>query len=134
MGVLSLLGRVVVAWLFVASGIGNVIRAGQVGAHLQRRGVPRARQVSQASGVLMGLLGAAIAIGLWLDAALAAAGILVVVIAVVMYPFWTVAGRERERMNVEFWKNLALAGALAVWLAYVIDTGDVPFGVTEPLL
>ena len=133
MGVVTLIGRLVVAWFFIASGAGSVIRAGRVAAHARQRGVPRAREVTQSAGVLMALIGVALAVGLWLDLALILAVVLLVAIAIVMHPFWSVAGLERERMSVQFWKDLALAGALAVWLAYVIDTGDVAFAVTEPL-
>ncbi len=95
--------------------------------------MPRSRRVSQLGGAVMVVIGVAIGAGVWLDLALAGAAVLLVGIAVVMYPFWSVAGTERERMNVEFWKNVALAGALAAWLAYITDSGDVPFGVTGPL-
>ena len=133
MAVVSLVGRLLVAWLFIASGFGNVVRAGRVAAHLRARGLSRPRRVSQFSGVLMIGLGAAIGVGLWLDAALALSAALLATIAVVVYPFWSAAGTDRERMNVEFWKNVALAGALVAWLASIVDGGDVPFGVTGPL-
>lgn len=133
MGVLTLIGRLLVAWLLIASGAGNVIRTGRVAAHARQRSVPGPRSATQLVGVALGLLGVAIALGVWLDVALIAGAVLLAGIAVVMHPFWTMAGLERERMNVQFWKDLALAGALLAWFAYVIETGDVPFGLTDPL-
>lgn len=133
MEILSLVGRLVVAWLFIASGAGNLIRTGRVAAHARARNVRRPRVVTLAAGFAMFGIGLALALGLWLDVALALAAGLLASIAVTMHPFWTVAGLERERMNVQFWKDLALAGALLVWLAYVVDTGVVPYGLTDPL-
>ena len=90
--------------------------------------------MTQAAGSVLVVVAIAIALGVWLDVALIVTIVVLVAISIVMHPFWSVAGLERERMSVQFWKDLALAGALTVWLAYILDTGDVPFGLTGPLL
>lgn len=133
MGIVTLVGRLLVAWLFLASAAGNIVRAGRVAAHARARNVPRARATTLAAGYAMLVIGLAIAVGLWLDVALMAAAALLIGIAVVMHPFWTVAGLDREQMHVRFWTYLALAGAVLVWMAYVIDTESVPYGLTGPL-
>ena len=134
MGVLTLVGRLLVAWLLFASGVGNIVRTGRVAAHVRERGLSHPRGVVRASGALLAVAGLAIALGIWLDVALIGAAVILVAIAVVMHPFWSVAGVERERLNIQFWKDLALAGALLAWLGYVIETGDVPLALTDPLL
>ena len=130
MGVLGLLGRLVVAWLFLASAGGNIVRTGRVAAHARARSVPRARTTTQLVGYLMAVIGLAIGLGVWLDLALALGAVLLVGIAVVMHPFWSVRELERERMHVRFWQNMALAGALVAWLAALVEVGDASFALT----
>jgi putative oxidoreductase len=134
MSVLGLLGRLVVAWLFLASAAGNIVRTGRVAAHARARNLPSARTTTLVAGYLMAALGLAIAFGVWLDLAVALGALFLVGVAVVMHPFWSVSGLERERMNVQFWKDLALAGALVAWLAALVEVGDVPFALTGLLL
>lgn len=113
----ALIGRVLMAVIFLISGVAKLTDSSGTIAHMTAAGVP-------APDVLVWVAGLAeVAGGLALIAGvltrLAAIGLIVFLALATgfFHDFWNVAGPERLTQMVNFLKNVALAGGLALIIA-----------------
>ena len=115
---LALIGRVLVAWLFVPSGFGKVMGfAGTVG-YIASKGVPLP-EVCAAIAIAAELgLGLLILFGWQTRWAALGLGIFTFVISFIFHNYWAVDAAQKGMQQLNFNKNMAIAGglfALAAW-------------------
>jgi putative oxidoreductase len=133
---LLLLGRIVFAQLFIASGIA---------AHLQQRrqsteyarslGAPAPDLLVPLSGVWIIVAGVMIVLGIWVDLAALMLIAFLLPIAFFMHAFWKVDDPQMRIVQLsQFQKNVALSGASLV-LFYLFQQFGEGIGLTiEPAL
>lgn len=124
----ALIGRALLAAIFVISGIAKFAEYDQTVGYAQSQGLP------WASGLIVIAALAEIAGGLSILTGfltrIGALGLVVylVITTLVFHDFWNLAGAERQTQMVNFLKNLAIMGGLALLIAhgagrYSIDRG-----------
>jgi putative oxidoreductase len=112
------LGRLLFAMAFIASGLNRLMKLDEMAGYAQRRGVPAPKAATVISSIVILVAGILVLLG-WHR--LYAAGLLVIYLiptAFLMHPFWKEqdpAARANE--TAHFMKDLALAGA-ALFFAY----------------
>jgi putative oxidoreductase len=115
--VLLLLGRVGLAAVFVIGGFGKITGFGGFAEGMAERGLPLPT-LSAAIGTAVEFL-AGLALGLGLRTRWAAAGLLLFTIAatLIAHAFWTFDDASRGMQQIQFMKNLAIAGGLLIVMA-----------------
>jgi putative oxidoreductase len=134
MGVVFLIGRVLFALIFIASG---------PTAHTSRQGVEYARAsgapapelMVPLSGVAIIAGGLSVALGVWADLGALILAAFVLSIAPIMHAFWKETDEQMKAIQqAQFMKNLALAGgALIIFYAYNQLQGAADLSITDPL-
>jgi uncharacterized membrane protein YphA (DoxX/SURF4 family) len=135
MDALFLIGRILFAGLFVASGLmGHLAAYPQTRGYAQSKGIPVAGPAVIVSGVGIIAGGLGIAIGVWPDLAALGIAVFLFFTAFFMHPFW----KEREQMAritelTQFQKDVALLGAALVFFAVTAFGGEFGPTLTDPL-
>jgi len=113
----ALIGRVLIASIFLASGIAKLTDTPGTVAHMVEMGIPYPETLAVVAGAAE-VLGA-IAILTGFLTRIASAGLILFMIptTLIFHAFWNYAGQERMPQMVNFMKNLAIIGGLAVLMA-----------------
>jgi putative oxidoreductase len=114
----ALLGRVLLALIFVTSGFGKIGGFEGTAGYIASKGLPLP-QVLAALTILIELGGGILLIVGWKArwAALAIA-IFSVLAAVIFHNYWAMTGDQVMANRINFWKNLAIAGGMLMVLAF----------------
>jgi putative oxidoreductase len=136
MDVVFLIGRVLLALIFIFSGTTvhlldrkqAIEYARGYGSPLPEIGVPLTGVMAIAGGVM-------IALGIWADLGALLVIAFLLVITPIMHAFWRERDeQQRQIQTVMFLKNVAiLGGALVVLYAYNQLQGDAALSITDPL-
>lgn len=137
MDVVFLIGRILFALIFVASGL-----TGHLGP--QRRetieyartyGAPAPTLTVPLTGVVILVGGLSVALGIWADLGALLIVAFLLPTAVIMHAFWKEQDpQQRANQFAHFTKNVAMAGAgLAIFYAYNQLQGDAGLSITDPL-
>ncbi len=116
---LHLMGRILFAMIFIASGMNHLMKLDDTSAYAASKGVPAAKAATVVSGVMMIACAIMIVLG-WHR--FIGAGLLVIFLipkAFMMHPFWKESDPQasmNERSH--FMKDLALAGAALLIAVY----------------
>ena len=115
---LALIGRVLIALLFVPAGWGKIAGfAGTVG-YIAAKGVPLP-EVCAAIGIAAELgLGLLLLVGYQARWAALGLGIFTFVISFIFHNFWAVAADQLSTQRLQFFKNLAISGGLFAFAAF----------------
>ena len=115
---LSLIGRILLAMLFVPAGFGKITGfAGTVG-YIASRGVPLPEFAAAAAiGVEVGL-GMLLLIGWQTRWAAVGMALFTVVISFIFHNFWAVPAEQVMQQQQSFFKNLAVVGGLLTIVAW----------------
>jgi putative oxidoreductase len=125
MDVLVLIGRIVFAALFVVSAFGHFRQTNAMTAYVQSKGVPAARPAVLAGGALLALGAVSILLGMWADLGALLLVVFLVPTAVLMHGFWREKDPQAKQMEqVQFFKDMALAGASLMLFALFAHVGD----------
>lgn len=130
MDVLFLLGRLVLGAFFVMNGLNHFRMAGAMAGYASSKGVPAPKVAVVATGIQLLVGGVMLILGwqVWLAALILIA--FLVPVAFTMHNFWTVQDpMARAGETAHFGKNLALAAALLVILAYSLSTDWTAFAL-----
>ncbi|RMH75066.1 MAG: DoxX family protein [Actinomyces sp.] len=128
-------GRILFSLIFVGSGLmGHLLQADQTAAYAESKGLPAAKPLVQLSGLAMLAGAAGVILGIWMDLAFLGLGILVLIIAVVMHPFWKYEGAEQQAEMPHFMKNLSIAGACLMMFGVVAGLGYDAVSITGPVI
>jgi putative oxidoreductase len=133
--VVALIGRILFAGLFLASSFGHLTQSEAMAGYAGSKGVPQPKLAVLGSGVLMlvGIL--MILFGVWADLGALLIVLFLVPTAVLMHAFWRETdGQARQQEQVQFLKDIALAGAALLMFALFVKAGDsLGLTITGPL-
>ena len=134
MDIVVLIGRILFSILFLASGGAHFAMAEDMTGYAASMGVKPAKPAVLISGLMIVAGGLMVALGLWLDLGAALIIAFLVPTAFLMSPFWKMEGEMRQTEQVQFMKNLSLAGAaLAILGLAGIVGSDLGLTITGPL-
>ena len=125
MDVLVLMGRVLFSALFIVSAFGHFAQTDAMTGSAQSRGVPAARAAVLLGGGLLLLGGLSVLLGVWPDLGALLLVVFLVPTALLMHGFWKESDAQAKQMEqVQFFKDLALAGAALMLLGLFARVGD----------
>jgi putative oxidoreductase len=115
---LALIGRTLVAWLFIPAGFGKIAGFAGVAGYIASRGVPLP-EVSAAIAIVAELgLGLLVLFGLKARWAALGLAIFLAVITPIFHNYWAVEAAQQMMQKQAFDKNLAVLGGLLVLAAF----------------
>lgn len=114
----ALVGRLLIAAIFVTSGFAKLTDPASTIGYMNSAGVPNADLLVYVAGAAELLGGLALVFGFMTR--LAALGLVILLIPIQFYfhAFWTLEGMEAKAQMVNFMKNLAIMGGLAMVFAH----------------
>jgi uncharacterized membrane protein YphA (DoxX/SURF4 family) len=134
MDILVLIGRILFAALFLGAGVNHVTQSKAMGGYAASKGVPAATIAVFGSGVLLLAGSLSVLLGIWADLGSLLLVIFLVPTAVLMHPFWKETGDARQLEMSQFLKDIALAGAALMLLAFFSYVGSkLGLTITGPL-
>ncbi|TWU16829.1 DoxX family protein [Allorhodopirellula heiligendammensis] len=125
-GIVSVLGRILIAAIFLLSAVGNKVpNFNKVAEHMAAEGVPSPRVLL--AGAIVFLIAGSLSLIAGYKARWGATLLLVFLILASYYfhDFWTLEGAERQAQTIQFMKNLALMGTML----FVIGNGSGAFSL-----
>lgn len=133
MDVVVLIGRILFAGLFLASGVGHLTQSEMMGGYAQSKGVPAARAAVVVSGALIIAGAVMVLLGLWADLGALFLVVFLVPTAVLMHGPWQVDDPQQKQMEqTQFLKDLSLAGAGLMLFAFIAAMPDLGLTITGP--
>lgn len=132
MELLGTMGRVVFSAMFVMSGVNHLTKRHYMTEYASQMGVPAARFVVPASGIML-LAGAVmVTLGIWGDLGALLIAAFLIPTAIYMHAPWKFDGEEAQGQQVHFMKNLTMAGGALVAAAYFL-CAEAGWTITGPL-
>jgi putative oxidoreductase len=129
----ALIGRILIAAIFLVSGIAKLTDTSGTVAHMEAQGLPSAHvlaiiagiaEVAGALSLIFGCLARLGAIGLF---------VYLVITTLIFHDFWNLAGPDRLAQMVDFMKNLSILGGLSLVVAYGAGRYSIDGLVRRPL-
>lgn len=135
MEVVFLIGRIMFAAIFIASGIAHFQNRVAMGQYAESKGAPGGEQGVVATGAMILLGGVLILLGLWADVGALLIFFFLLPAAYYMHDFWNVADpQEQQAQQAQFFKNISMAGgALIILYLYWVGGEFVDISVSGPL-
>ena len=118
MNAVMLVGRILFAFMFVASGLNHLTKAEAMAGYAAYKKVPAPKLANLLSGVLMLLGGLSIILGVYADLGAVVLAVLLVAMAVKMHDFWNAEGEAKQPEMIGFMKNISMAGGALFLFAY----------------
>ena len=118
MNAVMLVGRILFAFMFVASGLNHLTKAEAMAGYAAYKKVPAPKLANLLSGVLMILGGLSIIVGVYADLGAVVLAVLLVAMAVKMHDFWNAQGEAKQPEMIGFMKNISMAGGALFLFAY----------------
>jgi uncharacterized membrane protein YphA (DoxX/SURF4 family) len=118
MNAVMLVGRILFAFMFVASGLNHLAKAEAMAGYAAYKKVPAPKLANLLSGVLMLLGGLSIILGVYADLGAVVLAVLLVAMAVKMHDFWNAEGEAKQPEMIGFMKNISMAGGALFLFAY----------------
>ncbi len=114
----ALIGRLLLASIFVISGIAKVTDPAGAIAYMQAAGIPAAEALVWVAGFAEILGGASLIFGAFARLGGFALSIYLIPVTILFHDFWNLDGPERMSQMADFMKNLAILGGLSLVVAY----------------
>ena len=115
---LALLGRILLALIFITSGFGKIGGFEGVVGYIASKGLPMASVVA-ALTILVELGGGlAIAFGFMTRWAALALAVFTLLAGLIFHAYWAVPADQVMNMQINFWKNVAIAGGFLMLTAF----------------
>lgn len=135
MDIIVLIGRIVFVLLFLSSGVmGHFGQTEQMAGYAESKGVRPGRPLVQITGLMLVVGGLSILLGVWADLGALILAAFLVPTAFLMHAFWKEEGQAAMAEQVNFMKNMALAGAALILFAFFAYAGDdLGLTITGPL-
>jgi putative oxidoreductase len=113
----ALVGRILIAAIFIVSGIAKLTDIAGTAGYMTAVGIPNAPTLAVIAGLAELIGGLAIAFGFL--GRLASLGLILVMVptTLIFHGFWNFEGAEMKAQMVNFMKNLAIIGGLALLYA-----------------
>lgn len=133
MDVLVLVGRILFSALFLYTATGHLTATNQLAQWAEAKGVPAAKASVVVGGLLLLAGGFSVLLGVWADLGALLLAIFLIPTALLMHAFWQESGEDRMREQVQFFKDLALAGAALMLVAFFSFVGhELGYTITGP--
>jgi putative oxidoreductase len=110
-------GRVLLGGIFVVSGYGKLTALSAFAAGLERHGVPMASTMALIGAPVEFFGGLAIVLGIEVRYAAVLMIGFVIVATIISHRFWLLTGAARDAQQIQFSKNVAIAGAFVTLAA-----------------
>lgn len=134
MDIVFLIGRVLLAVIFLMSAVGHLTQSKGMAQYAASKGVPAAEAGVIVSGLIFALGGLALVLGIWVDLAALALALVLIPVTFMMHPHWKETDPQaKQGEQINFNKNLALIGSMLIVFFLVNQTQDIPAGITGPL-
>jgi len=134
MDVVLVIGRVLFALIFVASGVNHINKAEHMTGYAQFKKVPAAKASVLLSGVLFLLAAASLILGVYADLGALVLAVLLVIMAVMFHDFWKQTDPQQKQMEqIAFFKNISMAGGALVMFA-ALAASDEGARIIGPML
>jgi len=115
---LFLLGRALLGGYFIMSGYAHFKNLQSYSGYAQSKGVPMPKLAVVVTGLLLAGGGIGILLGVWIECAVLLLSLFLIFVTFKMHAYWTIADpMQRMGERVNFYKNLALLGAVLMLLA-----------------
>lgn len=125
MDVVVLIGRILFALLFLASGAGHFAQRQMMVGYAASKKVPAAGLAVPVTGAMIVVGALMVAIGVWPDLGALLLAVFLIPTAFLMHGFWAeTEPASRANEQTQFLKDLALAGAALVMFGLFIQLGD----------
>ena len=125
MDVVTLIGRLLFAALFIGSGIGHFAKLEAMTGYAKYKKLPAAKFGVLISGLFFLLGGIYIAIGLWVDLGALLIAVTVILAGIIFHAFWKETDpTAKQNETISFFKNLSLAGAAMIIFALLRSGAD----------
>ncbi|TWT39376.1 DoxX family protein [Blastopirellula retiformator] len=124
--IVSIVGRVMLATIFVMSAVGNKIpNFGGVVEYMKSAGVPAPQFLLAGAIVFLIVGGAMVAAGYYARVGAAMLLVFLVLATYYFHPFWSVPEQEAQAQTIQFMKNLSMAGAMVFIMANGSGAGSL---------
>lgn len=135
MDIVMIIGRVLFALVFLASGINHFTKTQAMTGYAQFKKVPAAKASVLLSGLLMVLGALSVVLGVYADLGALALAVLLLAMALKMHDFWAQSDPQaKQTETVAFFKNLSMAGAALFIFALVANGGDFGPSLSNDML
>jgi uncharacterized membrane protein YphA (DoxX/SURF4 family) len=135
LSVVFLLGRLLFVYLFVESGLTNLLRKRQQVDQAAAQDVPEPGVAVPAAGLVAVVGGISVALGLYGDLGALLIAAFLVGVTPVMHAYWRESeAAKRKAQRINFMKNVGLlGGALVLFYTWNQLQGDAGLSLTDPL-
>ena len=113
-----LIGRILLGLIFVISGFGKIAGFEATAGYIGSKGLPLPQLVAALTIVIELGGGLALMLGLYTRQAAIALAVFTLLAAVIFHDFWAAADAARMAQQINFMKNLAIAGGMLVVAAF----------------
>ena len=115
---LALIGRIVLALLFITSGFSKIAGFEGTAGYIAYKGLPMASVIA-ALTILVELGGGlAVAFGFLTRWAALALAIFSLLAGLIFHAYWAVPADQVMNMQIHFWKNVSIAGGFLILVAF----------------
>jgi uncharacterized membrane protein YphA (DoxX/SURF4 family) len=136
MDIVFLVGRILFALIFVASGVtGHLAKAREMAQYARSQGAPLPELMVPLSGVVMIVGGLSVALGIYGDVGALLLAAFAFSVAFFMHAFWREHDPQMQQNQMaHFMKNMAMVGgALVLFYAFNQLQGNAGLSLTDPL-
>lgn len=135
MDVLVLIGRILFVGIFAVSAVGHLVQTSAMAGYAASKGIPSARLLVIASGLLLAVGAVMVLLGVWADVGSLLLVAFLLPTALLMHAFWRETDPMSKQMEqIQFLKDLALAGGALLAFAFFAYVGsDLGLTLTGPL-
>jgi uncharacterized membrane protein YphA (DoxX/SURF4 family) len=131
MEIVLLIGRILFALMFINSGIAHFTKLEAMSGYAKYKKVPAAKLMTLLTGFIILLGGIFVAAGIYADLGALLIAIFLILTAFKMHNFWTIEdATAKQGESINFFKNIALAGAALIIFALVANGADFGPSVT----
>ena len=115
---LALVGRVLLALIFITSGFGKIAGFAGTAGYIASKGLPMASVVAALTIVIELGGGLAILFGFFTRYAALVLAVFTVLAGIIFHNYWGVPADQVMMQQINFWKNISIAGGFLVLAAF----------------
>jgi putative oxidoreductase len=129
----ALIGRILIAAIFLLSGIAKLTDTSGTVGHMEANGIPSAHALAIVAGIAEVAGGLAILTGFLTRIGALGLIVFMIITTLIFHHFWDLSGAERLPQMVNFMKNLAIIGGLSLLVAYGPGRYSIDARLRRPL-
>ena len=115
---LALIGRIALALIFITSGFGKIGGFEGTAGYIASKGLPMPAVVAALTILIELGGGLLVAVGFLTRWAVLALAVFSVLAALIFHPYWAVPVDQVMMQQINFWKNVSIAGGFLVLAAF----------------